>query len=126
MGKKSKYTNKDGLFLKNKYFNIQFHKIFLPSMKYTKMQWETDILRFHIFLSETCFLYRYRKKYIVDVSIIEKICPNYFSLKYLLKNNLAFGLTEVAHLFFVLWSIYGRNEQWSSVLVYKSTPESGV
>ena len=38
MGKKSKYTNKDGLFLKNKYFNIQFHKIFLPSMKYTKMQ----------------------------------------------------------------------------------------
>lgn len=68
---KSKYTNKDGLFLKNKYFNIQFHKVFLPFMKNRKVQWETDLLRFHIFLSEIYFLYRYRKKYIVDISIIE-------------------------------------------------------
>ena len=59
-------------FLKTKYFNTQFHKVFLPSMKNTKMQWETDILRFHIFLLEIYFLYRYRKKYIVDISIIEK------------------------------------------------------
>lgn len=72
MGKKASILIKMDYFLKNKYFNIQFHKVFLPSMKYTKMQWETDILRFHIFLSEIYFLYRYRKKYIVDVSIIEK------------------------------------------------------
>lgn len=54
--KKSNNTNKGRLFLKNKYFNTQFHKVFLVSMKNTEMQWELDILRFHIFLPEIYFL----------------------------------------------------------------------
>lgn len=70
--KKSNNTNKGRLFLKNKYFNTQFHKVFLLSRKNTEMQWKLDILRFHIFLPEIYFLYRYIRKYVVDAGIIEE------------------------------------------------------
>lgn len=42
-------------------------------MKNTEMQWELDVLRFHIFLSEIYVLYRNRKKYVPDIGTFEEM-----------------------------------------------------
>lgn len=97
----------------------KLHPVFLLSMKNTEMQWELDILRFHI-LSSEIYLFIGIGRSIWQALVLLKKRPNWSSLKCLVKRILSFQSNRGFHLFCNLWSIYGRNLQWGSTLVYEA------